>query len=64
MFDFCYNLIMKKIILFLILTGLLALGFYYFQFQTYFIDNRVDEEMPEMEEGLEPVVLKEGNFVD
>lgn len=55
---------MKKIILFVILVGLLVLGFYYFQFQTYFIDNRVDEEMPEMEEGLEPVVLKEGNFGD
>lgn len=55
---------MKKIIIFSILAILLFLGIFYFQFQTYFIDQEVLDVLPEEVVSTEPNMVKKGNFVD
>lgn len=62
---------MKKIILALITVAVLVLvGIYYFGFHTYFVEDRVSEELPQMTpSGQQPVsqeprIIKQGNFVD
>jgi len=57
-------LIMKKIVVFVLIAVVLILGLFYFQFQKYFVEDRVDENLPEMATKLEPKILKRGNFVD
>lgn len=55
---------MKKIIIFVVLLVVVFLGVFYFQFQTYFINQEVSESIPEMAGDAEPMVIKQGNFVD
>ncbi len=61
---------MKKLVLAVITAILVLLGVFYFRFQTYFIENRVSEEMPSMAtDSRQPVlqestILKQGDFVD
>ncbi len=60
---------MKKLI-FLVIIILAAIGIYYTGAYTYFIKNKVSEELPQMntssqEQAVsEPKILKQGNFVD
>jgi len=62
---------MKKYLLIgAIIVVLILLGIYYFGFQTFFIENRVSEELPQMTQNTEkltsqkPTIVKQGNFVD
>ena len=55
---------MKKIIILIVIVILLGLGLFYFQLQKYFIEDRVDENLPEMMVESELMILKQGNFVD
>ena len=61
---------MKRLVLAVIIAVLVLLGVFYFRFQTYFIENRISEELPQMipdsqQQVLQkPTILKQGDFVD
>lgn len=61
---------MKRLVLGVIIAVLVLLGLFYFRFQTYFIENRVREELPAMTPNgqgqtlQEPKILKQGDLVD
>ena len=62
---------MRKFILIAALILALALiSIYYFGFQTYFIEDQVNEELPQMTPNgqeltsKEPKIIKQGNFID
>lgn len=60
---------MKKKILALA-TVFIGIGIYYTGVYTYFIENKVNEELPEMNQEnrqqilIEPKILKQGDFID
>ena len=61
---------MKRLVFAVIIAIFILLGVFYFRFQTYFIEDRVNEELPVMapdsqESAMqEPKILKQGDFVD
>ncbi len=62
---------MRKIVWIAVILILILLGVFYFRFQTYFIENKISEELPSMTPAAaqqptlkEPKILKQGNFVD
>ncbi len=46
------------------LLVVLFLGIYYFQFQTYFINQEVNENIPETKDESKPRITKQGVFID
>ena len=53
-----------KIIILIVVAVLLGLGLFYLQFQKYFVEDRVNENLPEMMTESKPVILRQGSFVD
>ncbi len=55
---------MKKVIILVVIVTLVLLEVFYFQFRTYFVNNIVSEQVPEVMQAQGSVIIKQGNFVD